>query len=703
MRYTIYFFACFLCLSGYSQKNLSNALKSRIENKTLPSANFDVLITGDIPKLLAAEKTLGIKVKYYANNVACVNANVNAIAALIENKTAKFIEYIEPNKKPLNDTMQIRNRIRPVKLGTTPLTAAYDGTGMIVGIIDSGCDFNHPDFKDALGNTRINFIWDQTVTTPTTIPMPFGYGQEWTAAQINGGSCTHVDTLYYGHGTGVTGIAAGNGLASLSHEGVASKAEIIVVALDFNKPGPIIADAVQYIITKATAAGKPFVINASVGDYYGSHDGTDSEAKLIDGLISNIPGRAMVVAAGNAGNVKFHTQNIATPADTNFTWLYTSSGNLYYWLYADTNNIKNVKYSIGSNRLNFNDLGNIGFKNYNYCFTLKKDTLKVGANRIGIIESSASVNAYGVYELFIKITPDSAAYLWRIESNGTGKFDAWNFNFATAGLPTVAQYPKITKYTMPDTIQSICSGFQCSDDIITVANYNNLKTYWDVTNTLQTLPTSTGDLADNSSAGPTRDGRVKPEVAASGAFIFTCLVISMQANLILTNPTGVAQGSFHVASGGTSASSPVVAGLATLFMQAHPAFTNKQIRQAIINCTYSDAFTGSSLPNYKWGYGKLDGFSTFTCAISTGMDNKSLIKESNIYPNPFNHQTTIKLKEIVNGDIKVYNAMGALIFSDKINSDQYTLSRSVINAAGVYFVIVKSSNTEYNYKVIATD
>ena len=47
--------------------------------------------------------------------------------------------------------------------------------------------------------------------------------------------------------------------------------------------------------------------------------------------------------------------------------------------------------------------------------------------------------------------------------------------------------------------------------------------------------------------------------------------------------------------------------------------------------------------------------------------------------------------------------MGALIFSDKINSDQYILNRSVINAAGVYFVVVKSSNTEYNYKVIATD
>lgn len=704
MRYLTIILSLLISASLFSQKNISTSLKSRIHNNTLPGNTFDVLIDGDIEKLLAAEKTLGIKVKYHAGTIACVNLGVNALAPLIESKAAKYIELIENRKRPLNDTMRVRNRINPVKAGTAPLTAAYEGTNVIVGIIDTGIDFNHPDFKDATGNTRISFIWDQTVNTPTNSPMPFNYGEEWTAAQINASVCTHNDLPYWGHGTHVSGIAAGNGLATGNHAGVASKGNIIVVALDFNKPAPIIADGVQYIVNKATAAGKPFVINASVGDYYGSHDATDTEAKMIEALISNIPGRAMVTAAGNAGVVKFHTQNIVTPSDTNFTWLQKPSGNVYYWLYADTNNIKNVKYSVGANSPNFADLGRIGFKNYNYGFTLKTDTLKKSGNRIGIVKSLAGVNAYGVYELFLEIAPDSANYYWRIESNGTGKFDAWNFDFVSSGLPSATNYPKIVKYTMPDTVSSMVSGIQCSNQVLTVANYINLKSYYDVTNTLITTPDVAGQLASSSSCGPTRDNKIKPDISATGAGIFSCLVLSMQSNLISTAPTAVSQDSFHVAGGGTSAASPVVAGLAALLLEAHPTYNNVQVRQAILNCTYKDGFTGTALPNYKWGYGKLDGFSTFTCIIAAGVDeNKENSLTAHVFPNPFSEITTIQLKQDTKGSVKIYNAIGELILEDQVNGDKYIVERRKLKSSGVYMVHVSYGHTEEKHKVIAID
>lgn len=703
MRSSLFFLAFFISLIVFSQSNISTSLKSRIYNHTLPGNTFDVLIDGNIQQLIAAEKTLGIKVKYFAGTIACVNLNVNAIAPLIESKTAKYIELIEPRKKTMNDTMVIRNRIKPVKLGTSPLTQAYDGTGVIMGIIDTGIDFNHPDFKDNSGNTRINFIWDQTVATPTTAPMPFGYGQEWTAAQINASVCTHSDLAHWGHGTHVSGIAAGNGKANGTHEGVAPKTDLIVVAVDFNSYGPVISDAVKYIVNKATAAGKPFVINASVGDYYGSHDGTDLETKLIEALIANIPGRVLVGAAGNAGNVKFHTQNIVTPTDTNFTFLNAAIGTMYYWLYADTASIKNVKYSMGVNRPNFTDLGRIGFKNYNYGYTLQSDTIKNNNNRIGIIQSAASVNADGVYELFLRILPDSANYFWRIESTGTGKFDAWNFDFVSTGLPTTAQYPKMTKYTMPDTVSSMVSGFQCSDNIITVGNYVNLNTYYDVNNTLQTTTEVTGELSASSSCGPTRDNRVKPEVAATGASIFSCIALGMQSNLITNAPAAVAQGSFHVIGGGTSASSPVVAGLAALYLQAHPTYTNKQVRQAIISCSFKDSFTGTALPDYKWGYGKLDGFSTFTCAVPTGIQSNHQLTENKVFPNPFTRQTTFQFGQVIIGEITIYNSIGKLIFSDIVNGEFYQLNRSSLLSEGIYFAKIKSVRDEFNYKIIAAD
>lgn len=65
--------------------------------------------------------------------------------------------------------------------------------------------------------------------------MPFGYGQEWTAAQINASVCTHNDLPNWGHGTHVSGIAAGNAKANGKHKGMAPNSRLVVVALDFNK------------------------------------------------------------------------------------------------------------------------------------------------------------------------------------------------------------------------------------------------------------------------------------------------------------------------------------------------------------------------------------------------------------------------------------------------------------------------------------
>ncbi|MCP2937718.1 S8 family serine peptidase, partial [Salmonella enterica subsp. enterica serovar Typhimurium] len=79
--------------------------------------------------------------------------------------------------------------------------------GVVVGIIDSGTDFTHPDLKDAAGNTRIKFLWDMNKPVAVNTPTPFGYGQEWDHQAIDAGQCTHDDLAHYGHGTASSGIA----------------------------------------------------------------------------------------------------------------------------------------------------------------------------------------------------------------------------------------------------------------------------------------------------------------------------------------------------------------------------------------------------------------------------------------------------------------------------------------------------------------
>jgi subtilisin family serine protease len=706
MRYISLFLLLITTSFLFSQ---NNAFKTRLSSGD--NNSHTILVQGDISKLIASQKDNDYKFNYASGNIASISCDLNTMSQLIEKKIISYAEFIEPRKTLMNDTMIVKNRIKAVKLGTAPLPMAYDGTGIVVGIIDSGTDFAHPDFKDAFGNSRIKFLWDQVPLAGSTVPQPYNYGIEWTDTQINANQCTHNDLPHFGHGTHVSGIATGNGLANGTHHGIASKADIVVVALDFNKTGPTIADAVQYIFSKATLLGKPCVINASVGDYYGSHDGTDLEAKLIETMVQNVPGRVMVAAAGNAGNIKHHVKTQPPLNDTSFTWIKKNNSTLEYWCYADTNNIKNVQISVGANRNNNFNLGRIGFKNYNYGLTsIKSDTLRYNGNQIGIIKTSASINPYGVYELYIKILADTLNLKWRIESKGVGMHDAWNFDFISSGLPSSFSYPWITKYVMPDFNSTIVSSFQCLNDVITVANYVNINNYYDVTGTLQSWAAlnpgeNVNNLAASSSWGPTRDNKQKPDIAATGAGVFSAIALGMQANLIANAPQVIAQGSMHIQGGGTSAASPVVAGLAALYLQKNPTSTSIQVKNAITNCAYFDSYTGTNLPNYRWGYGKLDGFAAMTCIVTDVKQNNLNTNTISYFPNPFKDSVRFNFNKTLTGKIYIYSVDGKLIYEDILNGGSYELTSEKLNEKtnGLLFVKIVTETETNSFKLIRSN
>lgn len=700
MKWYFAFFSTLLFFQISAQSVFNAELIKKIEYATV-TESIDVLLLTKPNKDFDCSKISGIKVHYQVGNIYAISGSINAIKEIGKLKNVVRIEYTQHHLQLMGDTCVVKNRIKNIKLGTYPLFQSYDGTGVIIGIIDSGTDFNHPDFKDINGKSRIKYLWDMTKPLAANTPTVFGYGQEWNNAEIDLGLCTHTDLVHFGHGTNSAGIAAGNGYSINKYEGMAPKADIIVVALDFNRPGFTITDAVQYIVTKSQLLNKPLVINASVGDYYGSHDGTDLEAKMIDNLIANVPGRALVASCGNGGSVPFHVGYNITSTDTNFTWIGNNSNRINVSEYADTLQIKNVKYSVSVTNPNLVDLGATSFKPYNYALnTIKRDTIYNNSNRIGIIESVASINSFGVYELALTIKADSIGYLWGISHVGTGRIDSWNFDYVAGTLPTSIEYPKISRYKMADTMQTIVSSFQCSNEVIAVGNYINRNRYIDVNNNLQVNNEVAGQLHSSSSSGPTRDNRIKPEITASGATILASSPLSHILALKTNAPYVVAQGGFHVTAGGTSASSPVVAGLVALYLQRHPTATNQQIKQAIISCAYQDVFTGSALPNNKWGYGKLDGFATMWCGENIiGVKEITNQEGINVYPNPLINETIISFMNSNTKKIKLYNSSGQLVLDDECSNTSYTLKRNNL-ASGLYLLLSEEKNVTYKVKII---
>lgn len=695
-KYAVLLLAIFLLKSLSSQVKLNYALAKKMATPGMELLH--VFVKGDVATIKELTQQTGGHFNYASGDIATIEIPATALSLFVSNSKITRIEAYPPHLKPMNDTMLINSNVIPVHTGQSPLPQAYTGRGVVLGFIDTGIDFTHPDFQDANGHTRIKYLWDQTQPNAANTPMPYNYGQEWDSTGINGGlAAAHTDLAFYGHGTHVIGVGAGNGRAVGNYKGVAPDAELVVVALDFySSNSAVVSDAVNYIYEKANLLGEPCVINASLGDYYGSHDGKNLEAQLISSLIDAQPGRAFVTACGNGGTTPYHL-GYTTSSDTNFTF-FQSSGSISIPIYADTADLQNVYFSIGADEISpFHSFrGNIPFSRVtSHLGSIQYDTLKNGSNRLGVVESYGDLTA-GVYSLEFTIHPDSSAYLWRLMTTGTGKFDSWTFDLYDGTLPGAASMPDSSKYKLSDTKETITNSFNCLDNVISVGNYTNRKTYIDYNgNTYVNTATDPGVLHPTSSRGPTRDGRIKPDICAPGDMTLAAVVLSMQADIIANYPDALALGGYHVRDGGTSHAAPGVAGIVALYLQRYPTASVPQIKNDLLCSAKRDGFTGSSLPDNNWGYGKANAFGTLVGCITTGNSDLTAQNTLDVYPNPGNGGTNIqvilnKTDAAKNDVLTVYNALGEEVWKQPIIRSESTIQLNL--PTGIYFCRLLENN-----------
>ena len=292
----------------------------------------DRITTFCIPKNSQNEKALylnSIKVKYEVNNLLFISATPLWVNDALNNGEISdfYFEFAPPTL--LDDTTRATHFVDEVHSGSGGLESSYTGKDVIYGFVDTGLEYLHPDFQDSNGNTRVMRYWDQTMPDNASSPAPYGYGFAWDSTSINNLTITSTDDG--GHGTQVTGHGAGNGLANGSNKGMAPDANIIVVQTDFTRPNwtLTVADAVDYIFKVADSYGMPAVVNISAGTYLGSHDGNDPAAEAIEMMLDEKPGRIVVCAAGNSGNLEaYHVANDVT-ADTNWITQVVNPGSVF--------------------------------------------------------------------------------------------------------------------------------------------------------------------------------------------------------------------------------------------------------------------------------------------------------------------------------------------------------------------------------------
>lgn len=254
--------------------------------------------------LIEAAGQLGASVVPLLSFYAIVTIPEEQIPAFLELEEVEFVE------KPNRLYFELEDSLAASCIPTvTAPPLSLSGAGVLVGIIDSGIDYTHPDFRNDDGTTRIDLLWDQTI--------PEGI---YTAEDINlalqAGSMAErmrlvPSTDRSGHGTAVAGIAAGNGRASGGrYRGVAYESRLLVVKLGNSAGNSFprttnLMTGLDFLAREALRSAQPLAVNISFGNNYGAHDGSSLLEQYLNQL-ADFWKISIVTGMGNEGAARGH-------------------------------------------------------------------------------------------------------------------------------------------------------------------------------------------------------------------------------------------------------------------------------------------------------------------------------------------------------------------------------------------------------------
>jgi minor extracellular serine protease Vpr len=544
------------------------------------------------------------------------------------------------------------------------------GVGVKIAIIDSGIDQTHPAFQDltltppagypkctefcSYTSSKIivsrsyvrqlaGFTSKDPVNLPddTSVPPP--------AATSQPDDYTPRDHL--GHGTGVASVAAANqNTGTVAFTGMAPKAYLGIYKIA-GTPGVNDGPTDQVLIMAIEDALKDGMDIASLS--WGGQALTGAtDTGAVCGNPANVPcdptaaayeaaaqaGLVITVAAGNSGssgNVYHYFNSISSPsnAPSVISVGATTTSHVLTPAVSATasnapSNVKGIAAALtdatfypatqGANTAPLIDVTTLGDDGH-ACSTLPENSLQ------------------GAFALILRGTATAGTCLL------TQKAD----NAQAAGAIGVIFY-------MADsTAPTIASGFTFNGPIVIISNADgvNLKNYIDANpgqtvtidtaglemelsayNTLESsfipTPILPNALASYSSFGPTPDGAIKPDLAATGGLD---PVLAFSSGIYMAgqhlDPSGdLYSENGYVAADGTSFAAPMTAGAAALVKQAHPSYKAADIKSALVNSAAAVATDDQGAPvDVEWiGAGRLDAGAAIKATVTAKPASVSL-------------------------------------------------------------------------------
>lgn len=543
------------------------------------------------------------------------------------------------------------------------LCSNYDGSGVVVGVIDSGIDFQHIAFKDESGNTRIKAAYLPGASTGGS-SVSYG-GCQYTGTQLN--SLTY-DTQSGSHGTHTSTTAGGSTVRiddNHVYTGMAPKSDLVLVGCGDYLYNTYIVNGLTYIKNYADTHNQPCVVNLSLGSQNGPHDGTGQLLEAYNSFTSNgtAKGRVICVATANdaGGNMYYGgTATTSTPAATSLEFIrytnvngtycynatvqngysYVSLQSLYHvWprtagaqlkfqfvvidkqtksivatataLTPTSTNATSV--SLGSSWSNYFSGASItvsrsedAYSN-KYCYAIQvKGTTTESVNNMSTDADGNYISRYAVGMLVFA-------------TSGTTKFDCWGMDtYHMSEFMDIDFTGSYGNYSFTNGSDE-CSVASSATAVgtVTVGAYVTRKTVQTSNNHSYTEDDYTvGDIAYFScySTGCGPDGKVYPDISAPGAILIAGVNRYDTSNYPSSETTdseymtiiNASDGSRYGSMSGTSMATPTTTGIVALWLQANNELTVNDVKQVMQATAAKDAFTSGTNGAHFGANGKID-------------------------------------------------------------------------------------------------
>ena len=496
------------------------------------------------------------------------------------------------------------------------LSNIYDGSGVILGVIDDGIDFQHRAFQDKNGNTRIkgaycyngNSVtadWTGSGTLPTTDDSSEDHG-------------THTSTTAGGSSVVVSGsnVTVTDNHANATYGGMAPGADMYLAGTRLSTN--YILNAFQKMNNYANQQGKPLVVSNSWGSSWYARDGySDMSDVLAQYFGDNHPNRICLFASGNeagmgadgqgGGRYVTGTSSQASPLGTivrTTAWIESYGYQYYSGMLANAWTRASDAEGIGINIHVINKNNGSLYRSYSYTSTNNnaQTSVTLAGLNLSVFVLFDYVAGQGKHQavVYTNNSASTSSYVFAIEAYPIGGSSSI-VDIYGGDYTYLTNYVSTSGHTWVNGTDDQSMGDEAMDpNVISVGSY-----------VTRNGTNSTGDISDFSSyaaqgTGPT--GVQHPWITAPGEVIisgYNHYVSSHEGTVTVNNSTAP-----YGQMSGTSMATPAAAGIVALWLQAAQEvgkdLTTSEIKNIMAQTAIKDSWVTSGANRSHFGNGKIN-------------------------------------------------------------------------------------------------